>query len=532
MVSVTNLRIITTVLFGVAQLTTYARAILRYRRHRFWVDDGVALLATICSLVGLVCFWVDSDVEGIGPFVQSEASRIRASWVVNGMFISVLWSSRLAILLSLIRVLPYRLRSIPYAVCCLFMMMWAAILALTVKMCEPSAEWWKVNHHCQDRVTLMTTLSFEFFSALFLVLAPAVLSAKLPEDIPALQQGIVSSVAVVGLFLLGGSIAHGIFFVQHNGDLEQLTACIQVATTLLFTNIPALVVFASGSHGRNLDKPSHTGSISPSGPGKFSVESMKASIGFPRPLSARSSTPLTDKSATPEPSPYHLSFFPPVSSEKRQQTALLLGLPIDSERRDIPGSPSIYSDENTADTHRATLPIANKFARDLTPTTPHSETLYSRDSIHDYPFINEPPDAYTAVDQTPRVPSWLSNQSSILDQYHQALTPAPETPGSGRSTIVDRTPLLPEAKAVRFLSPLVTEAYTPPASDTNSSTYSTSSASTPISKYLAEEDPFSSQTIGAAVIDVQPGVAIELAMPKPAWLCGPEPQRISQVQPF
>ncbi|EEB91155.1 hypothetical protein MPER_10532 [Moniliophthora perniciosa FA553] len=262
MISVTNLRIVTTVLFGVAQLATCARIGFRFKRHRLWFDDVIASLAVVCSVVGLVYFWMNMT-EDVGPLAWSEMSRTRSSWVVNGMFPSVIWSSRLAILFSMIRVLPYNLRGLPYAAGSAFVMMWSAILALTVTMsCNPG-----------DHLVLFDLpnpeILVELASALFLIVSPAVISARLPADTAVIQHGTVASIAVVGFFSLAGSISHTTFFVQSKGNLEQLT----VATALLFTSLPAFVVIVYRSPELDLDDPSHTGSALPLGRWRFSAAS-------------------------------------------------------------------------------------------------------------------------------------------------------------------------------------------------------------------------------------------------------------------
>ncbi|ESK90526.1 hypothetical protein Moror_1176 [Moniliophthora roreri MCA 2997] len=532
MISVMNLRIIITVLFGVAQLTTCARAGLRFKRHRFWVDDAIASFALVCSLVGLVCFWMNM-AEGVEPLAQSEASRMRTSWIVNVMFLSVIWLSRLAILCSLIRVLPCNLRRLPYAAGSVFAMMWTAILVLTVKMCEPSTEWQKVNHQCKDHVTSKTALSFEFSSALFLIISPAVFSAKLPASTSVIQQGILVSIAVVGFFFLAGSISRGILLIQSNESLGRLTACVQVATALLFTNLPAFVVFACGSPGPDLDDPSHTGSALPLGRRKLSAESLKASIGFPRPLSARRSVLFSTSRASPNSLPYHVTFFPPASEEKRRQEALLLCFPVEpsgtcDESLTCRPRPIHSSDENATEVEHSPPLLGDRTVQfKHTPATPSLATVRSRDSMHNY-FITREPSKHIEAKREGCLRSWISGDFTIHDGYNRSPASTPKALGSDRTTFAEsQMPILSDVGAVRSLTPSVTDTYSPSASEVDLAMYSAL-----ISKYLVDSDPHSAHNMGTVAADGQPGGMPELVMPTPVWLPGPDPLRTSRVQPF
>ncbi|KAK1220670.1 hypothetical protein PQX77_016496 [Marasmius sp. AFHP31] len=219
-----------------------------------------------------------------------------------------------------------------------------------------------VMHQCTARVSLFTTLSFEFSSALILTIFPVVMFKAL-RSTSTLRRVMAACMGVIGSLLLGGSIARAIYFIPgKNPSLEQLTTIIQVGTGLIVINIPALVLLSAGEEGGILDSPQKTAVDE----GSKGLPTSRPVIGIPRPLSSKSSfmtsqTP-SDKPETPD-VPYHFSFFPPFSNEERREKALLFGLHVDSWYK-VPKSPTSSSDDHLKPPHDSLTSSASMYSTD------------------------------------------------------------------------------------------------------------------------------------------------------------------------
>ncbi|KAF9262930.1 hypothetical protein L218DRAFT_1000157 [Marasmius fiardii PR-910] len=312
MVSVLQIRIVMIIVFGIAQVLTGARTFMRATRKKFWFDDASALLALLCSVAALISFSINASGKGL-----SEQSRIATSWTMNSMVTSVIWLVRLSLMCSLIRVTPSSLRKISCGFGALFILMWITLVVVAVKLCSPNPEWWQVNHRCQAPVTLFTTLSFEFFSGIILTVMPIVVYTKL-RKMSLVHKGLIVLNGAIGFLLLGGSIARAVYFLTKSDyNVQQLMVIVQVGSGLLLINIPAFAALVYSVKEEDLvsEQPK--------------TRALKSLISNPKPLSARSSFASPDEKLCPALS-YH-SFFPtPQDAEQRKQTALMLGLTVDS----------------------------------------------------------------------------------------------------------------------------------------------------------------------------------------------------------
>ncbi|KAL0579869.1 hypothetical protein V5O48_002116 [Marasmius crinis-equi] len=430
-------------------------------------------------------------------------------------------------------------------------MMWTGLLATIFKLCRPNAEWAQVPHQCTANASLFITTTFEFTSGLILVILPATTFLLLKSHTTLLRVMIVL-VAVIGLLLLGGSIAHAAFLIMDkDSSAEQLTTVIQVGSGLLLVNLPAFVLLGTGEQGANLDSPAYN--AEPKLPPHLTI-SLPMPLGTKRSLARSPSHSQTGSSAT-EPS-YHDAFFPPQSEEVRREKALMFGLHIDPSVQDSedgllrpPHRRDQHSSVATSGSMYSTDPIASRYMPgpgnvrfDSTPSiipqsyafstqdeTETPSTSISNSSLFSiYSLVNRPPPVADCPPRdSARLPTIVdaheySQQSSLRSNSPSGTDVDPVSP-----ITPPRTPslhLVPsDVKPTRYLTPsLAIEGYSDTPSESSVSALDSSTYSTLIQRYFVEEDPYRKASADSH----------DLLAPPATFIPGPRPLSRDSVAPM
>ncbi|KAF8905144.1 hypothetical protein CPB85DRAFT_928555 [Mucidula mucida] len=230
MISLLALRVIATVVHGIAQICTILRLVYQKRKHRMWLDDGFVAAALLCSIAWLVCFWIRS--QGVDSLAQSHLWRLRAYWTDSLTFLTVVWFTRTAVLLSTVRLAPPGLfsRQIPFFASILFLMMWGALLIQRVYMCHYNSSWESEDDpQCTNIPMKITGLACELFSDFILIVSPIVALASSP--VARKQRRLLLITFISSLAFTIVSVAHAVYTVRNFGSRsEDLTVIIQVCT--------------------------------------------------------------------------------------------------------------------------------------------------------------------------------------------------------------------------------------------------------------------------------------------------------------
>ncbi|KAJ8693066.1 hypothetical protein PTI98_010314 [Pleurotus ostreatus] len=218
----------------VAMVVTVVRIIERIRTKRWGVDDSFASLATAMLLVFVVGMFVHLG----DPTNKTRTTAIALSYVLPQLFYGVLWSTRLSILFSIVRITPdYIMRRILYGLAVAFCVCWAILFSQVFWVCESQPLWKEaVIPQCplgQD--VAIAQLITDVFADLSLIAIPTKLLWNLRVSrSQRIRLLLTFSTSIITTIV---SLVHA-FYVLRVGGLEELIAAIVEVTVVSRTNIP------------------------------------------------------------------------------------------------------------------------------------------------------------------------------------------------------------------------------------------------------------------------------------------------------
>lgn len=244
----------------------------------------------VCSLAWLVCYWILTDVPGVGPIGQSELFRIRSYWVDSATFLSIVWLSRMSLMFSFIRSSPpgFLSRKLPFFASVLFLLMWASLLAQRIYLCDQDESWQdQPQPKCDNQTIRITVLAFELFSNLIILATPVV--TLIAGTVYHAQHRVLLILLFCALIITAVSVVHAVFWIHESYVvlLEDLTAIIESGASLIFINLVVGVMFLHQRMDRNVEYPDDL--EYPDGSSTFRKKrssQLKQHIGPPRRLNA------------------------------------------------------------------------------------------------------------------------------------------------------------------------------------------------------------------------------------------------------
>ncbi|RPD65695.1 hypothetical protein L226DRAFT_543154 [Lentinus tigrinus ALCF2SS1-7] len=270
MTFVVTIRILATALPGIGVALTSLRLYYRWtRRHLGW-DDAWAALNIVCAIFLCAGAWTRSDTPAVGPFHHGTRVRIIGYYMLNVAFTCVLWTSRMSILFSIIRLIPYmmRMRYWAYFFAVLFGLMWAALIILKVAICETDTAWKKsAGVQCVLGPAVGgVELATDFLADIILVLMPIRLLWRISLS-PA-RRSLLTGIFSASMFTTIVSIVHGVYVFSHNRNAEGIWAHVLASTAMIVCNLAVLVTWLMRALGHRDDSefspsgrtPGHSGS--------------------------------------------------------------------------------------------------------------------------------------------------------------------------------------------------------------------------------------------------------------------------------
>ncbi|EIW79579.1 hypothetical protein CONPUDRAFT_137895 [Coniophora puteana RWD-64-598 SS2] len=206
------------------------------RRGRHWWEDLFALMAAFACIVGLVSFWFiywPNAPEFDYAFMWLD---IMTNWVV-------VWSTRVSVLLSILRVATKpRMRIIIHASLSLFAIFGAVSFAFKMWVCWDNPSWRETAYlHCRNsHAYAFVQLSTDVVSALILVTLPIAML----WDIKLARQTRILVISIFAMSVLSAvaSIVHVVFIVPATSETG-ITMHIQNAIDLIVCNLLVTVTF-------------------------------------------------------------------------------------------------------------------------------------------------------------------------------------------------------------------------------------------------------------------------------------------------
>ncbi|KAH7930234.1 hypothetical protein BV22DRAFT_83413 [Leucogyrophana mollusca] len=230
------LKIVTTVLQGLAILLTLFRLWYRFSIRRFWWEDTWAAVALLCGIALLVSHWVQS--------VASPGIAIAAYWVYTFAFASVIWAVRLSVLFSITRLIyPDKVsRFVACVITTLFVLLWGGVVSSKAYWCGSNLSWYKRRACSMPRSLDIYELSTDVVSDAILVVLPLRLlwSVKLPENS---QRRIILSIFSSSVVVTFTSIFRAVCRLKHLNHLTVAVSDFQVAFSLIVCNLLVTVTY-------------------------------------------------------------------------------------------------------------------------------------------------------------------------------------------------------------------------------------------------------------------------------------------------
>ncbi|KDR82010.1 hypothetical protein GALMADRAFT_240427 [Galerina marginata CBS 339.88] len=172
-------RICLTLVHLFAIVSSFFRLYRHRKIDRIWWDDYFAAAAVALDIVFFPTLWLPElpaqTTENITGRVI--VSQIVSSWIVNIAFTTLLWCSRISLVLSIARFMPSK--TLLYKACiglaCLFFALSVALVCNNVFHCLHTRQTWTKTPPFQCPISFayfITMLCFDFVADLLLVLIP------------------------------------------------------------------------------------------------------------------------------------------------------------------------------------------------------------------------------------------------------------------------------------------------------------------------------------------------------------------------
>ncbi|KAI0080074.1 hypothetical protein K474DRAFT_1705085 [Panus rudis PR-1116 ss-1] len=240
------LRIVGTVLPGIACAATFTRLSIRWRRHQLGSDDAWAIVAVVSAIFMTTGAWMKTDEPGFGPLGQPIHMRIIGyyMWIVG--FTCTLWASRLSLISSIIRITPYLMRSHLWAkrFACLFAVFLASLLILKVVVCEYRPAWKRIEPiRCpltRDRGIAAYELATDCISDFILMIVPLRLLWR-TASLPARPRRLLTIIFSANMLTALVSLFHAIALYDSVFHALAILSVTEASVALIVSNLGVLL---------------------------------------------------------------------------------------------------------------------------------------------------------------------------------------------------------------------------------------------------------------------------------------------------
>ncbi|KAJ7737559.1 hypothetical protein B0H16DRAFT_1529755 [Mycena metata] len=245
--SADQIRDVLCVLLPVAMLVTYFRLFERYRRGKLWWDDFWALMCTVWAIAFIIVTLLHlQDPAGI-----KQNEKIIVFYLTGVFFYLLVWSVRLSILFTIVRLSFGRLRRILFVLGWLFGLTSFILIAQIFWVCENEPGWKDVTIRAPQCAlgnnVAVAQLTTDVVSDLMLIAAPMYLfwnlqvQRKLKLRLRAVFATTFISTAV--------SLYHAYCVLKGGGLPEFLAATLQLSLSLFVANLSVVVAVLSRAKG-------------------------------------------------------------------------------------------------------------------------------------------------------------------------------------------------------------------------------------------------------------------------------------------
>ncbi|KAJ7736260.1 hypothetical protein B0H16DRAFT_121800 [Mycena metata] len=254
--SVDQIRIVLCVLLPFAILVTYFRLFERYRRGKLWWDDFWALMCTFCAITFIVVTLLHLQ----NPASMKQNVKIIVFYLTGVFFYLLVWTVRLSILFTIVRLSFGRLRRLLSLLGWLFGLTSLILIAQIFWVCENEPGWKNVTTQAPqcalgNNVAIAQVIT-DVLADLMLIAAPIRLFWNLQ-----LQQKLktrLRAVFATTFISTAVSLYHASCVLKGGGLPEFLAATIQLSVSLFVANLSVVVAALSrrkGDHSSTDNEP-------------------------------------------------------------------------------------------------------------------------------------------------------------------------------------------------------------------------------------------------------------------------------------
>ncbi|KAI0938539.1 hypothetical protein AcW1_001753 [Taiwanofungus camphoratus] len=195
--------------------------------------------------------WIRSDIHA------PQHTRVIGYYLTSVSFTCVLWSARMSILFSIMRIIPNLMTLRRYASACaaLFIAMWIVMLVQKTYVCEHNTAWkTKPGVQCVlGKAVGAVELATDITADIILVALPIRLLWDI--SISSSRRKLLITIFSASLITTIVSIVHAGFELSPDRDGEGITAHIEASTSLIICNLAVLVTWLVRviRHGEDLE---------------------------------------------------------------------------------------------------------------------------------------------------------------------------------------------------------------------------------------------------------------------------------------
>ncbi|KAA1467296.1 hypothetical protein DENSPDRAFT_832309 [Dentipellis sp. KUC8613] len=207
------------------------------RRGRYWWDDAWAFFSLLCLLIQFVSVFMHVE----NPNDLSKTSRIAAYYLMATTFYTVIWSARLSILFSIIRIDPdpvWRLRL--RWIAGIFIGAIVFFLAQLMWVCEPEPSWKNApSPQCKlNKEVAICQLVSDVIADLLLIILPLRLIHGIKDRVLRRRLIVIFSTSIVTTIV---SLVHAVYIILGGGIKVIISALVEDCMSLSVANIPVTV---------------------------------------------------------------------------------------------------------------------------------------------------------------------------------------------------------------------------------------------------------------------------------------------------
>jgi len=235
-----DIKILDGVCLVIAVTVTLVRLVLRVRSSTVWWDDALAFLATLfcitmCAAIGM---------HYGGPYAYNLSVRLAAYYLIAEGFYLTLWTARLSILYSIIRIVPdQKQKRFLYCAAVAFITVLVLLMAQVFWVCEAFGHThWKEAPNPQCALGLQVAvcqLITDIIADILLIVVPVRLLTSTN-----LERGLKTRLVIIFSATMLTTIVglvHAAYLLEVRGVDAIVSAIVEVAVCIIVCNLVVLV---------------------------------------------------------------------------------------------------------------------------------------------------------------------------------------------------------------------------------------------------------------------------------------------------